>query len=125
MNFRRLIFSAAFACALTAFPQLCSAQSQNSLQQTMTCTSNNNQRNYCRVNNSGVRINRRLSQANCDQNSSWGYDNQGIWVDRGCSAEFVVDTYNNSNNGGYNNQGTYNNGQNNNGSYNNGSYNNQ
>jgi hypothetical protein len=93
----------------------------------MTCTSTNNQRNYCRVNNSGVRVNRRLSEANCDQNSSWGYDNQGIWVDRGCSAEFVVDTYNNgnANNGGYNNQGSYNNGTYNNGSYNNqGTYNN-
>src|SRR3954451_23966300 len=115
MNLRRLVFSAAFACALAAFPQLASAQNQG--QQIITCSSNNNQRNYCRIDNSAVRVNRVLSNT-CNQNSDWGYDNRGIWVDHGCSAEFVADTYNNGsyNNGGYNNQGTYNN-SNNNGGY--------
>src|SRR3954470_13245852 len=114
MNFRRVMFSAIFACAWAAFPQLSSAQQNTSnLQQTMTCSSdssNNNQRNYCRVRNSNVRVNRVLG-GTCNQNSDWGYDNNGIWVDHGCSAEFVVDTYNNGsyNNGGYNNQGGYNN----------------
>ncbi len=30
------------------------------------------------------------SEAKCIQNRTWGYDNRGIWVDRGCRAEFEV-----------------------------------
>jgi hypothetical protein len=31
-----------------------------------------------------------LSQSPCQYGQTWGYQNQGIWVDRGCSAEFAV-----------------------------------
>ncbi len=30
------------------------------------------------------------SNADCQQNYSWGYDQSGVWVDRGCSASFQV-----------------------------------
>lgn len=33
---------------------------------------------------------RQMSEAPCQEGSTWGSDAQGIWVDRGCRAEFAV-----------------------------------
>jgi len=33
------------------------------------------------------------SDSPCQQGYSWGYDREGIWVDRGCRADFAVDPY--------------------------------
>ena len=41
----------------------------------------------------GVGISRQLSRAPCIQGRTWGYDAGGIWVDRGCRAEFAVGGY--------------------------------
>lgn len=61
--------------------------------QTITCSSDNGKRNYCAVNTSGgVTLVRQRSDARCTQGYSWGYDRRGIWVDRGCRADFVVRT---------------------------------
>lgn len=38
----------------------------------------------------GVRMTRQISRARCIEGSTWGYDRRGIWVDRGCAAEFEV-----------------------------------
>jgi hypothetical protein len=38
----------------------------------------------------GVQLSRQLSGASCVEGRSWGYDRDGIWVDRGCAAEFFV-----------------------------------
>jgi hypothetical protein len=35
-------------------------------------------------------LTRQISGANYAQGRSWGYDNMGVWVDRGCQAEFQV-----------------------------------
>lgn len=40
--------------------------------------------------NGRVELVRQLSQSNCQFNRSWGYDRDGIWVNRGCRAEFAV-----------------------------------
>jgi hypothetical protein len=37
-----------------------------------------------------VQLVRQLSDAKCKEGSSWGQDKGGIWVDKGCQAEFVV-----------------------------------
>jgi len=59
--------------------------------QTITCSSNNNRRNVCNVDTrGGVRLNRQLSGSACIQGQTWGWDNSGVWVDRGCRAEFIV-----------------------------------
>jgi hypothetical protein len=39
---------------------------------------------------SGVQLSRQISNASCVEGRSWGYDDNGIWVDHGCGAEFVV-----------------------------------
>ncbi len=73
------------ALAVTAAP-VASAQS-------ITCSSDNGRRNYCPVDTSrGVQMVRQRSGSPCIQGSTWGYDRRGIWVDRGCRADFVVRT---------------------------------
>lgn len=55
------------------------------------CESRDNRTSHCRADTrGGVRIVRQLSDSPCIQGRSWGYDNSGIWVSRGCRAEFVV-----------------------------------
>jgi len=57
----------------------------------ITCSSNDGYRNYCTADTSGgVRLARQLSGSPCEEGSTWGYDSRGIWVDRGCRAEFTV-----------------------------------
>jgi hypothetical protein len=71
----------------------------------ITCGSNNFGYNYCRVYTGGrVRMVHQLSHKSCIEGSTWGYDSQGVWVDKGCRADFIVDEgYNGGWNGGYNN----------------------
>ena len=53
--------------------------------------SNSNRRNYCAANTSGgVRLSRTIGDSQCYEGSSWGYDNGGVWVDRGCRGEFEI-----------------------------------
>jgi Protein of unknown function (DUF3011)/Ricin-type beta-trefoil lectin domain len=57
----------------------------------ITCASNNGSRVYCDANTSGgVLMLRQISGSPCRQGETWGYDRRGIWVDRGCRAEFEV-----------------------------------
>ena len=58
---------------------------------TITCSSNNGKRNYCPANTSrGVKLTNQRSGSPCIQGQTWGYDGRGIWVDRGCRADFVT-----------------------------------
>jgi hypothetical protein len=57
---------------------------------TLVCTSASGGRVRCDANTSGgVRLIRQLG-GRCLEGQTWGWDNRGIWVDRGCSAEFQV-----------------------------------
>ncbi len=61
---------------------------QNSI---ISCSSDNMRRNYCPADvRGGVQLVRKRSDAACVFNHSWGYDRRGIWVDRGCRADFAV-----------------------------------
>jgi len=58
----------------------------------LRCESHDNRPNFCRV-RGGIReadVQRRLSRAGCTYGYSWGLRRDGIWVDRGCRADFVV-----------------------------------
>ena len=71
---------------------------------TVTCSSDNGQRVYCNTGTQGgVRLVRQISGSPCQQGSTWGYDSRGIWVDRGCRAEFAVagGGYGGNSGGGY------------------------
>ncbi len=55
------------------------------------CASNDLGFNDCRVNTDfGVQILRQRSEAPCIYGRTWGYDERGIWVDRGCRADFQL-----------------------------------
>jgi Ricin-type beta-trefoil lectin domain/Protein of unknown function (DUF3011) len=57
----------------------------------ITCSSNNGKRAYCNADTRGnVQMVRQISGSPCIQGTTWGYDRQGIWVDKGCRAEFVI-----------------------------------
>jgi hypothetical protein len=57
----------------------------------VVCESENNKRKDCKADTGGgVQIVRALSDAPCGFEHEWGYDANGIWVNKGCRAEFVV-----------------------------------
>jgi len=59
---------------------------------TVRCESRNFRYRYCPVNTHGdVRLKREFSHSSCRYGRGWGYDHRGVWVDRGCRAEFAVD----------------------------------
>jgi hypothetical protein len=59
--------------------------------QTITCSSDDGRRRTCSVDTrGGVRLVRQISGSPCDQNRTWGFTRNGIWVDRGCRAEFAI-----------------------------------
>lgn len=63
----------------------------------ITCESTAGDYNYCRVDTDNtVQLERKLSLSECRYNYSWGYDRRGIWVDRGCRAEFSYGKSSNS-----------------------------
>jgi hypothetical protein len=56
------------------------------------CESRDYRYTYCPVQTYGdVTLKRELSHSACQYGRGWGYDHRGIWVDRGCRAEFAVD----------------------------------
>jgi hypothetical protein len=60
-------------------------------QQRITCSSNDGKRNWCDVGGRrDIRLARQISGSACVQGSTWGVDRRGLWVDRGCRAEFFV-----------------------------------
>jgi Protein of unknown function (DUF3011) len=62
-----------------------------SAQSRITCSSDNGGRNYCDADTrNGVVLINQLSQSRCVQGRTWGFDRRGIWVDRGCRAEFAL-----------------------------------
>lgn len=55
------------------------------------CESNDRGYNYCPADTSGgVRLIRELSKSPCVRWQSWGFDDSGIWVDKGCRAVFEI-----------------------------------
>lgn len=60
-------------------------------EQVVRCESPRGARNQCRVDvRGGVRLLRQLSSAPCVEGRTWGRDRAGIWVTRGCRAEFEI-----------------------------------
>jgi hypothetical protein len=57
----------------------------------ITCASNDGRRVYCDADTrNGVALLEQHGNAPCRQGSTWGYDRRGIWVDRGCRADFEL-----------------------------------
>jgi hypothetical protein len=88
VKIRNVVFYAAAAILGMLWAGTASAQ-------TITCESQNNRRQYCRINDPRAQVDvvQVLSQAPCVRGRTWGNDGGGIWVDRGCRAQFRVTVY--------------------------------
>ena len=57
------------------------------------CESTGAGRKRCPVSTrAGIRLVRQLSRSECIEHSTWGYDEDNVWVSQGCRAEFQVGT---------------------------------
>jgi hypothetical protein len=93
----RLYRSSSLTLILCLLISTMPAMAQNG---TLTCSSKDGGYRYCRADTqNNVRLTRKISGSACTQGYSWGYDYRGIWVDRGCRAEFA---FGNSGSGGNN-----------------------
>ncbi len=62
--------------------------------QTISCSSDDGHRHYCPADTrGGVQLLKQRSDSSCQQGYSWGFDRGGVWVDRGCRADFTVSAY--------------------------------
>jgi hypothetical protein len=60
-------------------------------EQVIRCGGSNWGYRYCPVDTDDrVELVNQHSMVSCQQNRSWGYDRNGVWVDHGCAADFRV-----------------------------------
>jgi len=92
MKYLKLCFVFAVALlSLRAVPLLAQSGTTNQQGRTLTCASDDGGRHYCAADTSrGVRMVQQRSGSPCEQGQTWGYDRRGIWVDRGCRADFEL-----------------------------------
>jgi hypothetical protein len=59
---------------------------------TVVCESRDGRRHRCAADTLGqITLGRELTKKNrCDEGRTWGSDSEGIWVDGGCRAEFLI-----------------------------------
>ena len=58
--------------------------------QTIRCESPSNRYRECAMDTrGGVQLTRQLSSTRCEEGRNWGQGRNGVWVDRGCRAEFT------------------------------------
>src|SRR6185295_20068025 len=86
-------FTHAVATVLLGALALGFASAPAMAQSRIVCESQNYQYAYCRADLRGARV-RMVNEISrgrlCREGSGWGSDRRGIWVDRGCRAEFEI-----------------------------------
>jgi DUF3011 family protein len=84
LNRKTWLYFSSVVAVICIFAPLSSAD-------TISCSSDDMHRHYCSANTrGGVRLIKQRSDSQCIQGQTWGYDRRGIWVDRGCRADFVT-----------------------------------
>jgi hypothetical protein len=77
--------------ALAALALAAGSAPARASQKEIRCDSRGLGHHYCRVDTGGrVELVDRHSLFSCREGRSWGYDDRGVWVDKGCSATFRV-----------------------------------
>ena len=57
----------------------------------LVCESKGGRRRMCGTTiEHAAQLRRQLSNSPCEQGRSWGWEREGLWVDKGCRGEFVV-----------------------------------
>lgn len=88
MSARRFLAFVMLAGATLA-PSESSARYGENPAQHFRCESREGRPQHCRVDTrGGVVLVRQLSRGACIEGHSWGWDHRGVWVTRGCRAEF-------------------------------------
>jgi hypothetical protein len=92
---RRLLLIAAIvlttACAAFLPNSALAQPGYGQSQRKITCSSNDGRRNYCDIGGArDVRMGRQISGSACVRGQTWDVDRRGLWVDRGCRADFFV-----------------------------------
>src|SRR5258706_11445522 len=91
MRICRCIFVLVAALSLFGRGALARQAPQERQGQIIPCSSDDGEKHYCTADTRhGARLVRQRSQAPCKQDESWGYDEEGIWVDKGCGGEFTL-----------------------------------
>ncbi len=87
-----MIRKASLAISALAVAGILSLQpTEAAAQDRIRCESRNQDRTYCTADTrGGVRLIRQISDADCVSGRTWGTDRRGIWVTRGCRADFEV-----------------------------------
>lgn len=63
-------------------------------QQSIKCEANNDNRKYCgSYRPDQVRMERQISGSPCIEGRTWGVDREGLWVEQGCRAVFIIRSY--------------------------------
>jgi len=57
---------------------------------TLQCMSDGGRKTCLADTHFGVQLTKQLSRSGCIEGKSWGFDDKGVWVDKGCRAEFVL-----------------------------------
>ncbi|HTR67745.1 MAG TPA: DUF3011 domain-containing protein [Terriglobales bacterium] len=85
MKLTRFVRLLGVALFLAAIPAIAAAQDS------IKCEANNNSRKYCgSYGDRQVRLDRQISGSPCIEGQSWGVDDRGLWVERGCRAYFKI-----------------------------------
>jgi hypothetical protein len=85
MRFTSYLRFLGVAVAFLILPALAAAQDS------VKCESNDGNRQYCgNYYNDQVRFDRQISESSCTEGQTWGVDRDGLWVDRGCRATFLI-----------------------------------
>ena len=82
--------SGARIASLVAALLACSSAASLAQGVSVTCSSDGGRRHCAADTSAGILMTRQLPGAACLLGKTWGYDDQGVWVDGGCSAEFLV-----------------------------------
>lgn len=99
LSLRTWLYFSFVAAVICILAPLSSAENIN-------CSSEDGRRHYCSADTrGGVQMIKQRSDAACIQGQTWGYDRQGVWVDRGCRADFAIGQGGGYGNGGYGNGG--------------------
>lgn len=87
-----MIRKASLAISALAVAGILSLQpTEAAAQDRVRCESRDRERTYCTADTrGGVRLVRQISDADCVNGRTWGADRRGIWVTRGCRADFEV-----------------------------------
>jgi hypothetical protein len=68
------------------------AKAQDPGDRAFSCQSIDGQRMFCRADmtRGNVQLTKQLGDVRCIEGSTWGRQDDGVWVDRGCRAEFLL-----------------------------------